>query len=124
MKILFIQLLLIFCFTMETMANSIIFTKEEKEFIKTSPIVKVAMMPDFTPFTYYIKDTPVGFEHDLLKIISKRTGLEFKKTIDKWTTIYNAFKNKEVDVITSISYKKFREPFTSFTSSYYDICKR
>ncbi len=121
MKILFIQLLLIFCFTMETMANSIIFTKEEKEFIKTSPIVKVAMMPDFTPFTYYIKDTPVGFEHDLLKIISKRTGLEFKKTIDKWTTIYNAFKNKEVDVITSISYKKFREPFTSFTSSYYDI---
>ncbi len=24
-------------------------------------------------------------------------------------------------MITSISYKKFREPFTNFTSSYYDI---
>jgi polar amino acid transport system substrate-binding protein len=81
----------------------------------------VAMMPDFTPFTYYIKNTPVGFEHDLLKIISQRTGLEFEKKIANWTTIYSSFKNKEVDMITSISYKKFREPFTTFTSSYYDI---
>lgn len=53
--------------------------------------------------------------------MSQRTGLVFEKKIDKWTTIYTAFKNKEVDVITSISYKKFREPFTTFTSSYYDI---
>ncbi|WP_072682621.1 diguanylate cyclase [Arcobacter sp. LA11] len=121
MKILFIQLLFIFCFSIEAMANTITFTKEEKKFIETNPLVKVAMMPDFSPFTYYIKDTPVGFEHDLLKIISKRTGLQFEKTINKWTTIYNAFKGKEVDMITSISYKKYREPFTSFTSSYYDI---
>ncbi len=121
MKILFIQLFLIFCFSIEILASSINFTKEEKEFIEKNPLVKVAMMPDFTPFSYYIKDTSVGFEHDLLEIISKRTGLEFEKTIDKWTSIYNTFKNKEVDMITSISYKKFREPFTSFTSSYYDI---
>lgn len=121
MKILFIQLLLIFCFTIESIASSITFTTEENNFIKTSPLVKVAMMPDFTPFSYYIENTPVGFEHDLLKIIAERTGLTFEKTIDKWTTIYNGFKNKEVDMITSISYKKFREPFTSFTSSYYDI---
>ena len=121
MKILFIQLFLIFCFSIEILASSINFTKEEKEFIEKKPLVKVAMMPDFTPFSYSIKDTSVGFEHDLLEIISKRTGLEFEKTIDKWTNIYNTFKNKEVDMITSISYKKFREPFTSFTSSYYDI---
>jgi polar amino acid transport system substrate-binding protein len=103
------------------MASSITFTTQEEDFIKTNPLVKVAMMPDFTPFSYYIENTPVGFEHDLLRIIAQRTGLKFEKHIDKWTTIYNAFKNKEVDMITSISYKKFREPFTSFTSSYYDI---
>ena len=121
MKILFVQLFFIFCCSIQLIANSITFTTEEKEFIKTTPLVKVAMMPDFTPFSYIIQNTHVGFEHDLLKMISERTGLEFEKTIDKWTTIYNAFKNKEVDMITSISYKKFREPFTSFTSSYYDI---
>ncbi|MCZ2720133.1 transporter substrate-binding domain-containing protein [Marinomonas sp. 15G1-11] len=103
------------------MAEPLVLSKDEKTFIETTPIVKVAMMPDFTPFTYYIDDKPIGFEHDLLDIISKKTGLTFEKRIDKWTTIYNAFQNKEVDVITSISYKKFREPFTHFTSAYYDI---
>jgi polar amino acid transport system substrate-binding protein len=121
MKILFIQLLILCCFSINIIAKPIDFTNEEKEFIKTNPTIKVAMMPDFTPFTYYIKNTPVGFEHDLLKIISQRTGLEFEKKIANWTTIYSSFKNKEVDMITSISYKKFREPFTTFTSSYYDI---
>jgi polar amino acid transport system substrate-binding protein len=121
MKLLFIQVILIFCFSIQSFANSITYTKEEIEFINSNPLIRVAMMPDFTPFSYYIGDTLVGFEHDLLKIISEKSGLKFEKTIAKWTTIYNAFINKEVDMISSISYKKFREPFTSYTNAYYDI---
>lgn len=119
MRILLLSVL--FFITTQIFAKPITFTKEEKEFIKKNTLVKVGMMPDFAPFSYYTKNTPVGFEHELLNIISQRTGLVFEKTIAKWTTIYTAFKNKELDVITSISYKKFREPFTTFTSSYYDI---
>jgi polar amino acid transport system substrate-binding protein len=96
-------------------------TKEEKGFIKDNPVVSIGMMPDFTPFSYYIEGEPVGFEHDLLNLISQKTGLKFEKHIDKWTTIYNSFKNKEIDMISSISYKKYREPFTIFTSPYYNI---
>lgn len=114
-------ILFLFILSLQLNAKTITLTEEEKEFIKNNPVVKVGIMPDFTPFSYYIKNTPVGFEHELLNILSQRTGLVFEKKIDKWTTIYTAFKNKEVDVITSISYKKFREPFTTFTSSYYDI---
>lgn len=121
MKTLFLQLLFLLFFSIQTLANTINLTKEEKQFIQTNPTINVAMMPDFTPFTYYLENSAVGFEHDLLKLISQRTGLQFEKTMGKWTTIYNAFKNKEVDMITSISYKKYREPFTTFTSSYYDI---
>ncbi|WP_375725033.1 transporter substrate-binding domain-containing protein [Arcobacter sp. KX21116] len=121
MRILFIPLFILFYLSINAIAEPIKLTKDEKTFIASHPIIKVGMMPDFTPFAYYIKNTPVGFEHDLLKMISKRTGLEFEKKIDNWTTIYSAFKDKKVDMITSISYKKFREPFTTFTSSYYDI---
>ncbi len=103
------------------MAASLVLSKEEKAFIQMTPAVKVAMMPDFTPFSYYTGDQIVGFEHELLSIISQKTGLTFEKKIDKWTNIYTSFKNKEVDVISSISYKKFREPFTTFTSAYYNI---
>ncbi len=121
MRILFIQLSLLLYFCISSAANTLILTKEEKEFIKTNPTVSVAMMPDFTPFSYYIDDKPVGFEHDLLKIISQRTGLKFEKIIDKWTTNYNNFREKKVDMITSISHKEYREAFTTYTSSYYDI---
>jgi polar amino acid transport system substrate-binding protein len=121
MKTLFIQLFIMLLFSIESIASTLILTKDEQAFVKTAPAVKVAMMPDFTPFTYYINNKPIGFEHDLLNIISQRTGLKFEKHIDKWTTIYNSFKNKEVDMITSISYKKYREPFTLFTSAYYNI---
>ncbi len=99
----------------------LILTEEEREFITNTPIVTVGMMPDFTPFSYYIENEVVGFEHDLLNIISQKTGLVFEKNIGKWTNIYNAFKNKELDVLTSISYKEYREPFTYFTNAYYNI---
>jgi len=121
MKRLTIQLFILFSFTVNLCAYSLSFTPEEKKFIEENPYVKVGLMPDFTPFSYYIKNTPVGFEHDLLKIISNRTGLIFEYKLDKWTNIYGDFKDKKVDMIGSISYKKYREPFTTFTSSYYDI---
>lgn len=121
MKLRLLHLCLMLCFSLNIMAAPVTLTEQEKAFIQENPVVKVAMMPDFTPFSYMIDDQIIGFEHELLNLISEKTGLTFDKRIDKWTTIYNAFKTKEVDVITSISYKKYREPFTLFTSAYYNI---
>ncbi|MBU1467346.1 MAG: transporter substrate-binding domain-containing protein [Gammaproteobacteria bacterium] len=121
MKKILITLLFLFLYSVGSIAKPLDLTKEEKGFIKDNPVVSIGMMPDFTPFSYYIEGEPVGFEHDLLNLISQKTGLKFEKHIDKWTTIYNSFKNKEIDMISSISYKKYREPFTIFTSPYYNI---
>ena len=121
MKIVFIYIIFIFYFSIQLCAQSISLTDKEKDFINSNPTIKVGLMPDFTPFSYYIDNTIVGFEHDLLKIISQKTGLNFEKIIGNWTSIYRSFKNKEIDMITSISYKKYREPFITFTSTYYDI---
>lgn len=121
MKASFLQVSLIIIFSLFCFSNDLNLSKEEKRFIKNNPIITVGMMPDFTPFSYYHGEEVVGFEHDLLKIVSKRSGLKFEKKIDQWSTIYNNFKNKKVDMITSISHKEYREEFTTFTSSYYDI---
>ncbi|WP_315981582.1 transporter substrate-binding domain-containing protein [Aliamphritea spongicola] len=109
------------CLSFSTLASEVVLTEEEQAFIASHPVIKVAMMPDFTPFSYKSGAGLVGFEHDLLALISEKTGLRFEIRTDKWTTIYNAFKNKEVDMISSISYKEYREPFTLFTSPYYNI---
>lgn len=118
---LLISLIFLFLYSVTSIAKPLELTQEEKNYIKENPVVTVGLMPDFTPFSYYIEGKPVGFEHDLLDLISKKTGLKFERHIDKWMTIYNAFKNKEIDMIGSISYKKYREPFTVFTSAYYNI---
>ncbi|WP_271272101.1 transporter substrate-binding domain-containing diguanylate cyclase [Aliamphritea hakodatensis] len=121
MKVFFPQFFLMLCLSFSAMASELVLTEEEQNFIASHPVIKVAMMPDFTPFSYKSGAGLVGFEHDLLALISEKTGLRFETRTDKWTSIYNAFKNKEVDMISSISYKEYREPFTLFTSPYYNI---
>ena len=97
------------------------FTPEEKAFITSTPEIRVAMMPDFSPFSYIIQDAIGGFEHDLLALLSQRTGLKFTKRLGNWNANLTAFKAKKLDMIVSISYKKEREPFTLFTKPYYEI---
>lgn len=94
---------------------------QEKEFVATSSKIKVALMPDFHPFSYIEEDRIVGFENDLLQIISQKTGLTFEKKYDIWNRNLKAFKQKNVDIITTISHNKEREPFTLFTTPYYNI---
>lgn len=121
MKLLMIYRWLLLLFCMPSFATSLNLTQQEREYIQQNPVVSIAMMPDFAPFSYHNDHQLVGFEHDLLTIISNKTGLSFAKRIDKWTSIYNAFKDNQVDVITSISFKEYRTPFTTFTSAYYNI---
>ena len=102
-------------------AGAVEFTPEEKAFITSTPDIRVAMMPDFSPFSYIIQDAIDGFEHDLLALLSQRTGLTFTKRLGNWNSNLTAFKAKKLDMIASISYKKEREAFTLFTKPYYEI---
>jgi len=102
-------------------AGALEFTPEEKGFITLNPEIRVAMMPDFSPFSYIIQDAAGGFEHDLLALLSQRTGLKFTKQLGNWNSILTAFKTRKMDMIASISYKKEREAFTLFTKPYYEI---
>lgn len=78
-------------------------------------------MPDFSPFSFIKNDKIVGFENDLLQIISKKTGIKFEKQFSSWNKNLKKFKEKKVDIITSISHKKSREAFSVFTTAYYEI---
>jgi polar amino acid transport system substrate-binding protein len=102
-------------------ANMFELTQSEREFINANGVVSVALMPDFSPFSYIAEDKVVGFENDLLQLLSQKTGLRFQKTYGVWNKNLQAFKAKKVDMIASISYKSEREPFTNFTSPYYKI---
>lgn len=121
MKTLFTNMLFLIFASINIMANPLNLTQEEKYFIQENPIIKIGMLSNFAPFSYKDTQETVGLEHDLLKIISEKTGLKFEKELGDWPVIYNDFKDKKLDVIASISKKPFREVFTQFTDSYHHI---
>ena len=121
MKSILIRIIVCLVLLFPVTADALEFTPEEKAFIALNPEIRVAMMPDFSPFSYIIQDTIGGFEHDLLALLSQRTGLQFTKRLGNWNSNLTAFKAKKLDMIASISYKKERDAFTLFTKPYYEI---
>lgn len=97
------------------------FTANEQAFLKEHPTVSVAVLPDNAPISYTEKGIHKGYVKDLLKLLSNKTGLQFDKKIGFWPNNINDFKNRKIDIITDVSYKKEREPFTLYTSQYYEI---
>ncbi|RXJ69199.1 diguanylate cyclase [Halarcobacter ebronensis] len=118
-KIAFLKILLLFFIPISLL--SIDFTEEEKEFISNNKDIKVALMPDFSPFSFIEDNKIVGFEQDLLSLLSQKSGLNFVKNYGVWNKILYKFKTKQVDMIASISYKEEREPYTLYTKPYYEI---
>lgn len=96
-------------------------TAEEARYVRAHRKVLIAMMPDFPPFSFASHDYLEGFEHDLLALISEKTGLIFEPVRGIWSKGFRAFKAKKVDMISSISYQEDRLPFTLYSTPYYEI---
>lgn len=101
--------------------NQLVFTKEEKEYIKNKKLITIGMMSNFKPFSFVENGIHYGLSKDILNKISLLTGLKFQYKIDNWSKILDAFKNKQIDMISGISYMKERENFTLYTEPFYTI---
>ena len=97
------------------------FTQEEQTFIAQSSKITIGSSATFTPFNFLYDNKKIGFTQDLLKIISKKSGLQFENVTGTWSEVYNKFKDGEIDMIGDLSYTEKRLPFTSYTKPYYEI---
>ncbi len=115
-------ILILFIYPLITLsAVNIDFSDEEKEFIKNTPHIKIASMNNFVPFSFIKNGKKIGFTQDLINLISKKSGLQFKKVGGSWSEIYKMFLDSEIDIISELSYRKDRLPFTLYTDPYYEI---
>ena len=78
------------------------FTREEVEFIKSQPELKVAYDPNWQPVAYYDNEdgTVKGIAVDFLQIVSEKTGLKFSfiKT-ENYKNFSKIITSKEADLI-------------------------
>ncbi|MGE4497455.1 MAG: transporter substrate-binding domain-containing protein [Deferribacterales bacterium] len=99
-------------------SESIELTPEEEAFIRSRPAVSVGMLPDFYPFSFAEHDEMTGYTDSLLKMISRRTGLDFTYSVKRWSDLLSDFRNGKTDMIADISLTEERKPFTLFTDEY------
>ncbi|WP_304544452.1 HD domain-containing phosphohydrolase [Sulfurimonas microaerophilic] len=103
-----------------TVESKIDFTQEEMEYIKNAPPVIISNEKDWVPFDFQSAGVPMGYSVDILKLLSKKSGLKIQFVNGlTWTEIINNFKNKDIDIVQSIYKTPKREEFGSFSDPIY-----
>ena len=83
--------------------------------------VKIALLNNFPPFAFTVKQKLMGFTFDYINLLEDKTGLDLEIVEGTWEENLDRFKNGEVDMITAISYTEERTSFTRYTEPYYII---
>ncbi len=96
------------------------FTEAEKEYILSNSVT-LGMLKEYYPFSFKEKDQIIGFSHDYINLIRKKSALKIKIDMDDWSVILNKFKDKKIDLIDVISYSKDRASYTNFSKPYFEI---
>ena len=107
-------------FELKEKNSSISFTKEEFDWIRTNPTIKISGDPLWPPYSFYDdKNNYIGIIPDLVKEVFKDINikLEYIKT-DSWADTINLMENKKIDLIDAISYSPVRSGYLNFSNKY------
>jgi len=96
------------------------FTDQERKYIKSQTIA-VGMIQDYYPFSFKEGEKITGFSYDYINLIAEKSGLNFEFEMDNWSNTLKKFKNKQLDIIDTISFKTERATYTNFTEPYFEI---
>ncbi|AXX87579.1 BvgS-like domain-containing diguanylate cyclase (NMT1, PAS domains) [Malaciobacter marinus] len=96
------------------------FTKEELEFIKNNPVLKVQNLSFFPPYNFVENGKPKGFIVDYLNYISSLTNMKFQfVNSSSWSSYEKMLKNKEIDIIPNIAITENRKKYVLYSNFNY-----
>ncbi len=94
-------------------------TREEAEWIKENPVIRVHNETNWPPFNFNEGGVPKGFAVDYLDIISSKAGLKVEYiTGPTWKEFIEVFKGGEVDVLLGVVKTPDREKYMAFSESF------
>ncbi|WP_286269147.1 transporter substrate-binding domain-containing protein [Thalassotalea hakodatensis] len=94
-------------------------TTEEQQWLAENPTVNVAGNFSFPPIDYTEQGKPVGFAHDLLTLITQRTGLQFSTISYPWTEALRNTKQGNAHLLPAIYQTPKRDEDFIFSDEYY-----
>ena len=99
-----------------------IFNQKELDFINSNPIIKVSNENNYAPFDFLVSNEPMGYTIDLLKLISKKSNLNFTYINGyTWQELLQLFKDKKIDIIHTISKNRKQKNMGIFSSPFVNM---
>lgn len=124
MKKFTIYFILLIVFFSNAFSANIDFTQEEKEFIKTHPIITFSDVT-WEPFSKVKNDNYEGIFREYYNLVEEKTGLkfEFKKIGDgiNFEKVLNALENKKIDMIDESGKTIDREKYAIFSDAFMQV---
>ncbi|MEE9345737.1 MAG: transporter substrate-binding domain-containing protein, partial [Methylococcales bacterium] len=94
----------------------------EKQWIKQHPETSVGGSPDWTPFNFVEENGKYsGIANDYLILIAKKTGLEFKISIDQWSNNLKKISDQQIDILPSVYYTEERSHYLTYSTPYFEM---
>ena len=114
-------IIIFFYLSMQLFSVELGLNKNEKEYIKNHPIIKVHNELDWAPYNYNKDGKPYGFSIDYIKLVASKVGLKVKFVSGyTWSQFLQLIKENKIDVMLNIAKTKEREKYLIYTSPYYN----
>ncbi|MCP5163038.1 MAG: transporter substrate-binding domain-containing protein [Hahellaceae bacterium] len=96
--------------------TELVLTREETQWIKEHPRIRVHNELDWPPFNYAIDNTPQGYSIEYMRLLADKTGLNIEFiTGPSWNEFMDMIKAKDIDVMLNIVKTPERSRFIKFT---------
>ncbi|ASG66239.1 hypothetical protein CEW91_08860 [Idiomarina piscisalsi] len=90
--------------------------------LEQHPTIRVGVPNQLQPLIYQTEDGAAGLDVDLLKQFTATMDVELVWTpCGQWQECLDAISNKEIDILTSVSYSVERNQSMDFTQSYWSM---
>ncbi len=121
MKTLKYLVVLLF-FTSSVLFSSVEFTKDEIDWIKKSPVIKLGADYKWPPFDFAdSKGNHTGLSSEYIKLISEKSGLKFEVFTGVWADVLEDMQAKKYDGLSSAVETDERKKYLKFTDPYLTV---
>lgn len=99
-----------------------IFNEEELNWIKNNPVIEFGYDPGWKPIEFVNKEGKHdGITADFLKLLSAKTGLEFKPypNITEWSQAEELIQSKEILLLPALAQNERRNAYLDFTQAFF-----
>jgi len=116
-------LLSISSFLLSSNINPITLTPSEREFIQKHPTLVLGSNRGWEPYVIEEDGKVIGYDNDILSLITSISGLKFKIKLGIWGDMVNLVKDKKIDGLTTSAVHKERKDYLNFSIPYNSMQK-